>query len=101
MYSLKKGELEIMELLWRKGRALTHAEISELLKDTIGRNTVYLHLNRLLDKGAIQIGPSVRRAGPMEELSLPPLTKQNIWQRKLLMQLRLMTKRCKMYSPIF
>lgn len=61
MYSLKKGELEIMELLWHEGRALTHAEISERLKDTIGRNTVYLHLNRLLDKGAIQIGPSVRR----------------------------------------
>ena len=61
MNSFKKGELEIMELLWGQERALTHAEISDRLKETTGRNTVYLHLNSLLAKGAIQIGPSVRR----------------------------------------
>lgn len=61
MNSFKKGELEIMELLWGQERALTHAEISNRLKETTGRNTVYLHLNSLLAKGAIQIGPSVRR----------------------------------------
>lgn len=61
MYSLDKRELEIMELLWREDRAVTHAEISEGLKAAPGRNTVYVHLNNLLEKGTIQTGPSVRR----------------------------------------
>ena len=61
MYALNKRELKIMELLWHENRALTHADISELITDTVGRNTVYLHLNNLLNKGIIQTGPSVRR----------------------------------------
>lgn len=60
MEPLKKGELEIMELFWREGQALTHADICEQLKDA-SRNTIYLHLNHLLKKGMIQTGPSVRR----------------------------------------
>lgn len=61
MYTLEKKELEIMELFWHEDRALTHADIRELLTDHISRNTVYQHLNNLLDKGALQTGPSVRR----------------------------------------
>lgn len=50
-----------MELLWQAPQTLTHADICEQLKSDVSRNTVYLHLNHLLDKGFIRIGPSVRR----------------------------------------
>lgn len=61
MYLLKKGELEVMEIFWRENRPLTHADLLELLKGVVGRNTVYLHLNNLMEKGAVEAGPSVRR----------------------------------------
>ena len=50
-----------MELFWHESQALTHADICEQLKGNVSRNTVYLHLNHLLNKGFIQTGPSVRR----------------------------------------
>lgn len=61
MFSLKKGEMDVMEVFWREARPLSHADLCELLDGIVGRNTIYLHLNNLLKKGAIQTGPSVRR----------------------------------------
>lgn len=75
IFTLDKRELEIMELFWREDRALTHADISKLLEDTVGRNTVYLHLNTLLDKGAIQTGPSVRRGRTYGRTFIAAITK--------------------------
>lgn len=60
MFAFDKKELAIMEIFWREKRALTHNEILTLMDQSISRNAVYLYLNALLDKDAIQIGPSVR-----------------------------------------
>lgn len=60
MFTLDKKELAIMELFWREDRNLTHKEVVSLLGNSANQNAVYLHLNTLLDKGAIQVGPSVR-----------------------------------------
>ena len=61
MFTLKKGELDVMEVFWREPDPLSHAGLCEQLDGIVGRNTIYLHLNNLLRKGAIESGPSVRR----------------------------------------
>ncbi len=75
VYVLKKGELRVMELFWRENRPLTHAELLDMLKGVAGRNTVYLHLNSLLEKGAIETGPSVRRGRTYGRTFVAAITK--------------------------
>lgn len=60
MITLDKKELAIMELFWHEKKDLTHKDILTLIDKSVSRNAVYMHLNALLEKGAIQIGPSVR-----------------------------------------
>lgn len=60
MITLDKKELAIMELFWREKRDLTHKDIVTLIDKSVLRNAVYMHLNALLEKGAIQVGPSIR-----------------------------------------
>lgn len=58
--SLDKKELAIMDLFWREEKELTHKEVLTQMDHSMSRNAVYMHLNRLLEKGALQVGPSVR-----------------------------------------
>lgn len=52
---LTKSELEIMNVIWAEGRALTRGEILELSVDKNWKdNSVHILLNRLLAKGAIE-----------------------------------------------
>lgn len=51
---LTKSELEIMNVIWAAGRALTRGEILELSVDKNWKdNSIHILLNRLLAKGAI------------------------------------------------
>ncbi len=52
---LTKSELEIMNVIWAEGRALTRGEILELSVDKNWKdNSIHILLNRLLAKGAIE-----------------------------------------------
>ena len=51
---LTKSELEIMNVIWSAGRALTRGEILEMSVDKNWKdNSIHILLNRLLAKGAI------------------------------------------------
>ncbi len=75
MFTLKKGELDVMEVFWHKDEPLSHANLCDLLDGVVGRNTIYLHLNNLLKKGAIHVGPSVRRGRTYGRTFVASLTK--------------------------
>lgn len=79
MYTLKKGELHVMEAFWRETEPLTHARLCELLDGIVGRNTVYLHLNNLLKKGMIQTGESVRRGRTFGRTFTPIISKSEYY----------------------
>ena len=83
MDPLKKGEREIMDLFWKKDCELTHADICDALKDTMSRNTVYLHLNHLIDKGALQIGPSIRRGRTYGRTFLASISKTEYYAKQV------------------
>ena len=52
---LTKNELEIMDVLWREGRALSRGEILSLSEDkTWMDSSVHILLNSMLKKGAIR-----------------------------------------------
>lgn len=49
-------EIEIMEILWKEQRALTSSEIVELSQNsTWKKSSIYILLNSLLKKGAIEV----------------------------------------------
>lgn len=83
MRILKKGEREIMDLFWQENRPLSQADISEKLKDTMSRNTVYLHLNRLLDNGFLQPGLSVRRGRTYGRTFTPTVSKTEYYAKQV------------------
>jgi len=64
MINFSAGEREVMETLWRENRDLTVSEIFELSKSRMLKaNSIYLHINSLLKKGAIVVTghvPAVR-----------------------------------------
>ena len=59
--SLSNNELEIMNLLWKEDRPLSRSEIIELSPDrSWQKSSIHILLNKLLDKGAIDIAGFVR-----------------------------------------
>lgn len=62
MKNLTKSEKEIMDVLWRAERALTHAEIVSACVERKWRaKSIFSMLNDLLDKGLLQSVGFVRR----------------------------------------
>jgi predicted transcriptional regulator len=56
LFILTKNEMEVMELLWSKGRALSRSEIIELSTErSWKKSTIHILLNGLLEKGAIKV----------------------------------------------
>lgn len=56
LFILTKNEMEVMELLWSKGRALSRSEIIELSTErSWKKSTIHILLNVLLEKGAIKV----------------------------------------------
>ena len=52
-----------MEILWRENKDLTVSDLAELSKGRIPLNSLYLYINSLLKKGAIEVSghvPAVR-----------------------------------------
>ena len=76
MITLDKKELAIMELFWREKKDLTHKDILTLIDKSVSRNAVYMHLNTLLEKGAIKIGPSVRCGRTYGRTFSPTISKE-------------------------
>lgn len=62
MMELTKSELEVMNVLWREGRALSRNEIIALsVHKTWKDSSVHILLNGLLGKGAVQEAGFIRR----------------------------------------
>ncbi len=56
LFILTKNEMEVMELLWSKVRALSRSEIIELSTErSWKKSTIHILLNGLLEKGAIKV----------------------------------------------
>lgn len=59
--SLTANELEIMELLWKMQRPLSRAEIIDLTPNrSWSKNSIHILINKLLEKGAIEVSGFVR-----------------------------------------
>lgn len=59
--SLTSNELEIMELLWTQGRPLSRTEIIELTPErSWSSKSIHIILNKLIEKGAIEVSGFVR-----------------------------------------
>ena len=65
---LGAGEMEIMEMLWRKG-GVTISEAQRALDRAIGYTTVQTRLNRLMTKGIVSRGKS--RPGKYRAVVMP------------------------------
>ena len=50
---ISNSEMEIMNIIWRKGEEVTSAELIALLKDTWKPTTIMTFLKRLCDKGIL------------------------------------------------
>lgn len=50
---ISSSEMEIMNIIWRKGEEVTSAELSDILKDTWKPTTIMTFLKRLSDKGVL------------------------------------------------
>ena len=56
-----ENEYEIVDLLWKQGQALSRSEIIKLLPDkSWSDSSIHIILNKLLDKGAIEVGGFVK-----------------------------------------
>ena len=50
---ISDSEMEIMNIIWKKGEEVTSAELIALLKDTWKPTTIMTFLKRLCDKGIL------------------------------------------------
>lgn len=51
---ISNSEMEIMNIIWKKGEEVTSAELTALLKDTWKPTTILTFLKRLCDKGVLE-----------------------------------------------
>lgn len=59
--SLTSNELEIMDLLWTQGRPLSRTEIIDLTPErSWSSKSIHIILNKLIEKGAIEVSGFVR-----------------------------------------
>ncbi len=52
---ISNSEMEIMNIIWKKGEEITSAELTVLLKDTWKPTTIMTFLKRLCDKGILEV----------------------------------------------
>lgn len=52
---ISDSEMEIMEIIWRKGGEVTSAEVTDSLKEQWKPTTVQTFLKRLSDKGVLEV----------------------------------------------
>lgn len=78
MYTMRKGERKVMEVFWDADQPMSHSDLCAKMNGTMSKNTLYLHLNRLLDHDLVEVESLVRRAAPMAAPSAPPSAGRSI-----------------------
>lgn len=76
-FSLTKNELQIMELMWAKDRALSRSEIIELSPERSWKDSsIHILLNSLLGKGAIKVDGYVKTGKNYGRTFSPSITQE-------------------------
>ena len=74
---LTKSEMEIMDVLWQSGTALSRADLLERSEEKNWKDSsVHILLNGLLHKGAIQEHGFVKRSKTYGRTFLPTMTRE-------------------------
>lgn len=74
---LTKSEMEIMDVLWQDGGALSRADFLERSEEKSWKDSsVHILLNGLLNKGAIREAGFVRRSKTYGRTFLPTMTRE-------------------------
>ncbi len=74
---LTKSEMQIMDVLWEDGGALSRADLLERSEEKSWKDSsVHILLNGLLKKGAIREAGVVRRSKTYGRTFLPTLTRE-------------------------
>lgn len=75
--NLTKSEMEVMNILWEAGRPMTSADIRESKSKWARSSTVFMLINGLLEKNAIEVVGQVRSAKVMTRLFSPVISKED------------------------
>lgn len=74
---LTKSEMEIMDVLWQDGGALSRADLLERSEEKSWKDSsVHILLNGLLNKGAIRESGFVKRSKTYGRTFLPTMTRE-------------------------
>lgn len=74
---LTRSEMEIMDVLWESGAALSRADLLEQSKEKTWKDSsVHILLNGLLQKGAIREAGLVKRSKTYGRTFAPTLTRE-------------------------
>ena len=74
---LTKSEMEIMDVLWQDGNALSRADLLERAEEKSWKDSsVHILLNGLLQKGAIREAGMVKRSKTYGRTFSPTLTRE-------------------------
>ena len=74
---LTKSEMEIMDVLWQDGNALSRADLLERAEEKSWKDSsVHILLNSLLSKGAIREAGVVKRSKTFGRTFLPTMTRE-------------------------
>lgn len=74
---LTKSEMEIMDVLWQDGGALSRADLLERSEEKSWKDSsVHILLNGLLSKGAIKEAGFVKRSKTFGRTFLPTMTRE-------------------------
>lgn len=74
---LTRSEMEIMDVLWESGAALSRADLLERSKEKTWKDSsVHILLNGLLQKGAIREAGLVKRSKTYGRTFAPTLTRE-------------------------
>ena len=74
---LTKSEMEIMDVLWQDGGALSRADLLERSEEKSWKDSsVHILLNGLLNKGAIKEAGFVKRSKTYGRTFLPTMTRE-------------------------
>ena len=74
---LTKSEMEIMDVLWENGNALSRADILSLSGEKSWKDSsIHILLNGLLSKGAVREAGFVKRSKTYGRTFLPTMTRE-------------------------
>ena len=81
---LTKSEMEIMDVLWEDGGALSRADfLARSQEKTWKDSSVHILLNGLLQKGAIQEAGLIKRSKTYGRVFVPTLSREEYFARTI------------------